>query len=42
MYQTDCIKTFCEEHNLSYDCMLKVSCGSNKQHRGYTIIKKGV
>ena len=36
----DCLKTFCVDHNLNYDCMKKVSQGKNKQHRGYIIIKK--
>lgn len=36
----DCLKTFCNENNLDYGCMKKVSQGKNKQHRGYTILKK--
>lgn len=38
--KTKCLKTFCDEHNLNYGCMKKVSQGKNKQHRGYTIIGK--
>ncbi len=37
----ECLKTFCDENNLNYACMKKVSEGKNKQHRGYTILRKG-
>lgn len=36
----DCLKTFCDDNNLDYGCMKKVSQGKNKQHRGYIILKK--
>lgn len=36
----ECLKTFCEEKQLDYGCMKKVSQGKNKQHRGYTILRK--
>lgn len=38
--ETNCLKTYCESHNLDYKCMKKVSQGKNKQHRGYTILSK--
>jgi hypothetical protein len=37
---TDCLRTYCETANLSYACMVQVSRGKNKQHRGYTIMEK--
>lgn len=38
---TNCLKTYCEAHSLTYACMVKVSQGKNKQHRGYMIMEKG-
>jgi hypothetical protein len=36
----ECLKTFCDEKQLNYGCMKKVSQGKNKQHKGYTILGK--
>lgn len=36
----ECLKTFCDEKQLNYECMKKVSQGKNKQHRGYIILGK--
>jgi hypothetical protein len=36
----ECLKTFCDDNNLDYGCMKKVSQGKNKQHRGFTILRK--
>lgn len=36
----DDLKDFCHNNDLSYACMIQVSCGKNKQHKGYTIINK--
>lgn len=36
----NCLKTYCDENQLSYDSMLQVSCGKNKQHKGYFIERK--
>lgn len=38
--EIECLKSFCQKYELSYASMLQVSCGKNKQHRGYTILKK--
>lgn len=35
-----CLKEACEKLNLNYKCMLQVSRGKNKQHKGYIIISK--
>jgi hypothetical protein len=35
------LKGFCEDHNLSYACMIKVSSGHNKQHKGFKITRPG-
>lgn len=37
---TECLKTFCDENNISYDCMKQVSRGKSKQHKGFTIKQK--
>jgi hypothetical protein len=36
----ECLKTYCDEMNLTYGCMKKVAQGKNKQHRGYSILRK--
>lgn len=38
--KTNCLKEYCDTNALNYSCMIKVSQGKNKQHRGYTILTK--
>jgi hypothetical protein len=38
--QIDCLKTFCDDNKLNYGCMIQVSKGKNKQHRGFLILRK--